>query len=192
MIRIVAGAAILLFLTSGQASAGYEDLAWRAPYRVVKRSFPGISRVRDLCYFEGVNLFGQDSLVVFEEKQPLDGVRRRLFVFQQGKLVAVEIQYDNSAVTDSLFQYSIIEPLVQKYGKKKMKYKQERNRTKENKYFIWDQKDDIIVAVYGHFKKVSPDNLDWVRVKYYDKDYYYQCGTGDQRASKRAGGRIYF
>jgi hypothetical protein len=174
------------------ACAGYGKLQWNAPGKTVKKHYPKLSRLKNICYFEGVNCFGHDSLAFFEQVRPEKGLKHRLFVFQKKKLVAVEMRYDNEAVNDSLFRDKIVADLAKQLGPQKMAYKEEQDRTKINKYYIWSLKNDVVVAVYGHFKKVSPENLDWIRVKYYDRNFYDHRGADSLQASNPDSTRIYF
>lgn len=150
--------------------AGYEKLGWDATPRTVKQRYSTVSRVKNPCYFEGINVFGTDTLMVYEQTFRNPAVRSRSFIFLRKKLVAVEIQYD--VVDMPTFERKILEPLKKKLGTKLMQNTVQSDKTKENLYYIWRTKEDVVVAMYGHFKEVSPENLDWIRVTYYKKDFY--------------------
>lgn len=160
----------LLAFSGAFLFAGYENVKWDASYYTVRIFYPKITKVKNPCYFDGVNLFGSDTLKAWEEKAKDPLFKKRVFLFQKKKLVAVEVHYE--PVDLPVFEKKIVEPLKQIYGAKQMQTTTQNDRTKDNVYFIWKTKTDVVVAMWGHFKQVSPDNLDWIRVVYYKRDFY--------------------
>jgi hypothetical protein len=161
---------IFVLLACSLAFCGYGTLRWGSSIRAVKSKYPSLKKVKNPCYFEGVNVFGRDTLVAYQQKISNEELYKRTFFFYRKQLVAVDLHYRD--MTLKFFRKKIIKPLKESLGKKKYVYKTQNDKTKKNCYYIWRRPYDVIVAMYGHFKNVRPENLDWVRVKFYNKDFY--------------------
>jgi hypothetical protein len=160
----------LLALSAALLFGGYEHLKWDATYYTVRIFYPKITKVKNPCYFDGVNIFGSDTLRAYEERPKDPLFKKRVFLFQRKRLVAVEVHYEPMDLP--FFEKRVVEPLKKIYGAKRMQTTTQSDNTKDNVYFIWKTRSDVVVAMWGHFKRVSPDNLDWNRVVFYKRSFY--------------------
>jgi hypothetical protein len=145
-------------------------LKWGSPYKKVKKRFPKMRSVDNPCYFDGVNVFGRDSTQFFEEVFTDNSMNKRVFVFYRRRLVAVDLHYGSMDL--KAFNKKLVRRLKKNLSRRRLAYRVHNDQTKVNHYYIWNLKGSIIVAMHGHFKNVVPDNLDWVRIKYYYKSFY--------------------
>jgi hypothetical protein len=163
---------LCFLLLPGFVFSGYNGFKWDCTAEKVRRACPKIKKVNNQCYFEGVNIFGKDSLVTYEDHGAGENVKKRTFAFYKKRLIAVDVQYDNQLMDYKIFKEKLVERLKVTYGADSMRYTEQKDNTKANRYFVWRLKNDVIVAVYGHFLGVSPYNLDWIRVRYYKREFY--------------------
>jgi len=147
------------------------NFRWDTPVSTVLDKYPGAMR-NWCCYFNGVNIFGRDSLEIYTEPIEKGDYDRHTFLFMKKRLVEVELKFRTDSVTLNNFEQKVVEPLKKKFGSKKFYEGTQDDKTKHNQYYLWRTKTDVILAMYGHFKKVNPNNLDWVKVCYYKKEFY--------------------
>jgi len=120
-----------------------------------------------------VNVFGTDTIVSYVSTIPKgSNLEKRIFSFLRGKLVAVEFVYLPDSLTMQVFRKRIAVPLIRQYGLENALVFEDLDRTKENRGYLCLNKNDAALAVYGHFKGVGDENLDWVRVKIYKRKYF--------------------
>ncbi len=153
------------------SASGYENLRWNSSSSVVKKAFPHVKKMTP-CYFEGVNIFGPDTLKFAVEKITSENIEKKIYSFFKNGLVAVELDYRTFETGEKGFKKNVIAKLVKTYGKANMSYWKYQDKTKEGHCFIWCTKEDVVLAVYGHFKAVSPNNLDWVKVTHYKRKFF--------------------
>ncbi|MFH0919138.1 MAG: hypothetical protein V1913_02150 [Fibrobacterota bacterium] len=161
----------LLLLLVVAVVAEFPGLKWDASVSTVLDRYPDAVRNR-CCYFEGVNIFGRDSLEIYTEPLAANCYERRTFLFYKKKLVQVELKCAMDSVTPDNFEAKIIDPLKKKLGSKTPFTHAQDDKTKNIRFYQWRTKTDMVLAMFGHFKKVTPANLDWSKVSYYKRDFY--------------------
>ncbi|OGS35197.1 MAG: hypothetical protein A2293_02295 [Elusimicrobia bacterium RIFOXYB2_FULL_49_7] len=150
--------------------ADFEKLRWGISLKKLTQHCHGLKRAKNPCYFDGVNVFGPDTLrTVFS-----NGVgrleKKRSYFFHQKGLVAVEVQYDQMDLPT--FDEAVVRKLKKKHGESQLQCVRQQDSTKQNLFYIWRLKEDVVVAAFGHFIVAGPSTYDWVRVTYYEKKFY--------------------
>ena len=80
---------ILFLMTALSVQGEYKNLQWGSRPSQVKDLFPNLKKLTKSCYFDGVNVFGNDSLTVYQDSALIE-FKYRNFLFLKNELVAVE------------------------------------------------------------------------------------------------------
>lgn len=180
--RLISLIFLLFLLAQSMPAAVMPSVSWGATIRDVFRKHPKLVRL-NCCYFDGINVFGSDSLQMFAEYFKSGALERRIFSFQHGRLVSVEMIWRIEKVDTAKFRKAVLDPMSARFKRGVARSLSWHDKTKSEKGRLWFDDKEAAIVCHGRFTTLKEVNLDWMRIRLFKRSFF------DFRNQRRYCGR---
>jgi hypothetical protein len=163
---------VCVYCAKKTAPSGFMGVQWYSSRKYVAGKYANLKKLT-IPLIDDITMFEGDTVHVWSEQEGKSTEKNviKRFSFLKGKLRNVEVLYDSSIVRFNYFNNTVLKNLVDLYGDYNV-YEKDDNEFMTTHYFKWEHLNTVVMAMFGHFKGLMPQNYDWIKVRYYEKSFY--------------------